>query len=310
MNEFEIIDHYFKNSTPHRSDVKLGIGDDGAIVRPPKNQWLVVATDTLVSGVHFFPHAPAKAIGHKALAVNLSDLAAMGADPAWATMSLTIPNINESWLNEFSEGFSALAKQYHVNLVGGDLTRGPLSITVHVIGFIPKNGILRRDRAQIGDDIFVSGTLGDAGAALQNIHHAPDFLLQRLNYPSPQIALGKNLRKIAHAVIDISDGLIADLGHILRQSKVGATIEIDQLPLSEALKSLSPTLDATELALTAGDDYELCFTVPPQNTTNKILKKFHCTRIGRIEQQSGLRLKKKDKTPYQLKNKTGFQHFI
>ena len=285
----------------------------------PPGQELAITTDTLVAGIHFPDTTHAYDIGYKSLAVNLSDLAAMGATPAWVTLAITLPQANENWLHAFCEGFFTLANRYQVQLIGGDLTHGPLSITVQALGFTPKQKALLRTGAKPSDLIYVSGTLGDAGLALQGLQNNIDLnptyqplLLSRLNRPEPRVAIGKQLRDIAHAAIDISDGLVADLGHILEKSQVGAIIYVDQVPLSEALKhSLSPA-EAITLALTAGDDYELCFIIPANKRMQleKILSSLPCryTCIGTITAQTGLDLRYQNGNHYHGPLH-GYQHF-
>ncbi len=302
-SEFDIIRRYFTDQQSSRADVSLGIGDDAALLRPPAGQSLVVSTDTLVSGVHFPVDTTPEAIGHKALAVNLSDMAAMGAEPAWFTLSITLPDADENWLRLFSQGLFALAREHTVQLVGGDTTHGPphapLSITIQIMGFVPEGKALMRNGAVAGDGIYVTGTLGDAGAGLQVKQgklkpptSVSKILLNKLDLPSPQIAVGLALRGLANAAIDISDGLSADLGHVLTASNVGADIYIDRIPLSDAFKSLE-LKDSWSLAACAGDDYELCFTVPELH--EKEMKHrlgalgCACTKIGTVSKQEGLR---------------------
>ncbi|HEY9051270.1 MAG TPA: thiamine-phosphate kinase, partial [Gammaproteobacteria bacterium] len=243
MSEFDLINHYFKAIDNRRPDVALGIGDDCAVLQVPDGHELAVSTDTLVAGVHFPLTTSAEDIGYKALAVNLSDLAAMGAEPAWMMLSLTMPNENADWLSGFVKGFRQLMDQYHLQLVGGDTTRGPLSITVQVFGFLPKGKALRRDAAKPGNLIYVSGTLGDAGLGLKKIlneiqsDHTLQYCIERLNRPTPRITLGKALLSLSRCAIDISDGLLADLGHIVEESSCAAIIHIHQLPLSDELKN-------------------------------------------------------------------------
>jgi thiamine-monophosphate kinase len=261
--EFDLIARYFIRN-PKRA--VLGIGDDCALVKVSPGCELAISTDTLVEGVHFFPNADAEKLGHKSLAVNLSDLAAMGAAPRYMTLALTLPSIDEAWLAAFSRGFFALADEFDVELIGGDTTRGPLSITLTVMGEIEAGRALRRDGAVAGDDIWVSGTLG--GAALALMHMQAKIQLQphifsrvedRLHRPAPRIALGQTLLGAATAAIDISDGLVADLGHICERSKLSAVLERDRLPLAPSLMSARADL-RDECALSGGDDYELCFT--------------------------------------------------
>ncbi|VAW78114.1 Thiamine-monophosphate kinase, partial [hydrothermal vent metagenome] len=263
-SEFDIIERYFQRSQPMRDDVLLGIGDDAALLRVPAGKQLVVAVDTLVAGRHFPKQTSAADIGHKALAVNLSDLAAMGATPAWATLALTLPTADTAWLQAFSSGFFQLADEYAITLIGGDTTRGPLSITVQVHGFVEPGRALQRSTARPGDAVYVSGTLGEAACALQKIlaDEMPEAaLLQRLNRPQPRVALGQSLAGLASAAIDISDGLLADLGRLLTASSCGATLWPDRLPCSSALQHL-PAGQARDCQFNGGDDYELCFTLP------------------------------------------------
>lgn len=319
MHEFDIIKTFFTTQSTHRPDVITGIGDDAAVVKPPQNMELAITTDTLVSGVHFPESASPFDIGHKALAVNLSDLAAMGATPAWVTMALTLPHKNPDWLKAFSEGFFHLANQHHVQLIGGDLTHGPLSITIQAIGFTPAQQALLRSQAKPGDLIYVTGTLGDAGLALRHLQQKAQLdtiyhhdILQRLNRPEPRVATGQQLRSLASAAIDISDGFAADLSHILESSRVGASLDVDQLPLSEGLSKTLSHQEAIALALTAGDDYELCFTLPPQHRAvlEKQLSLLPCryTCVGSITESSGLELHYHDGSAYHGPV-LGYQHF-
>lgn len=321
--EFEIIRRYFNRQQPQRDDVIAGIGDDAALLHVPADSELVVCMDTLVAGVHFPESTTAAAIGHKALAVNLSDLAAMGAAPAWATLSLTLPDSDPVWLEGFSQAFFRLADRHGVQLVGGDITRGPLSVTVQAHGFVPAGSALRRRGARAGERIYVTGTLGDAGLALQSGVHADKALQQRLDYPEPRIAAGQVLRDHASAAIDISDGLLADLGHLLEaagaDASTGATINIDDLPRStaftEALKQLDLAQQAMfyELPLSAGDDYELCFTVPARScgVMEAALSKqsIEFTAIGVIEEHPGIRCLTSNGDVYHPVT-DGYQHFV
>lgn len=278
MSEFSLIDRYFSQATHLRTDVIAGIGDDAAILQLADGQQLVAATDTLVAGVHFPEQTPADAIGHKALAVNLSDLAAMGATPAWALLALTLPGEDPQWLAGFVEGFSGLAQQFDLSLVGGDTTRGPLTITVQLLGYLPAGSALTRSGAKPGDRIFVTGKLGDAALGLRAVQSPPGAnisseqaesmktLVKRLNYPQPRVAAGQAIRALASSAIDISDGLLADLGHILAASGVGARLPRHQLPRSESFITFSEIADADpesawNRVLSGGDDYELCFTI-------------------------------------------------
>ena len=264
MHEFDLIAR-IRARAALRGDVVLGIGDDCALLAPPPGMQLAVTMDTLNAGVHFPPETAPADIGWKALAVSLSDLAAMGADPAWCTLSLSLPEASEDFIDGFSDGFLSLAQQHDVALIGGDTARGPLSISVTAHGLIEPDSALRRAGAQVGDAIWVSGTLGDAAGALRQWQQGgvmPPTLRDRLDRPTPRVALGRALRGVASSCIDISDGLLADLSHICRASGVAAQLDAQALPSSEALRQAFDT--ATRLALQAsgGDDYELCFTAP------------------------------------------------
>lgn len=299
LHEFDVITRYFSQTFPDRADVIFGIGDDAALCIPPKGMQLAIAIDTLIAGVHFPQTTAPKDIGYKALAVNLSDMAAMGATPAWMTLALTCPpDTTENWLADFSSGLRELAEDYQVSLIGGDTTTGPLTITIQVTGFVPAQLALYRHGAQPGDGIYVTGTLGDAGLGLASIQQqfslpalAQHQVESRLNRPTPRLQAGQALRGIANSAIDVSDGLVADLGHILAASQVGASIYLDQLPLSTVLREQLSLESAWQLALSAGDDYELCFTVPQhqEKLLSKILRRDSYTRIGLIEASLGLR---------------------
>ena len=266
VSEFDLIRDYFARATGARADVLLGIGDDCALLCPPPGLALAVGMDTLVAGRHFLADADPCGLGHKSLAVNLSDLAAMGAQPAWATLALTLPQVDRNWLRAFVDGFAALAAIHDVQLVGGDTTRGPLSITVQVHGFVDPSLALRRSGARAGDRLLVSGTVGDAGLALQLMQQdlgggsVDDRLSRRLDRPTPRVALGRLLVGQASAAVDVSDGLLADLGHICAASGVGARVELARLPLSPAFREHCPPRQWRP-ALAGGDDYELLFSL-------------------------------------------------
>jgi len=318
LGEFELIKRFFADAGPRCEDVTLGIGDDAALVRVPDGTELVVTVDTIVAGAHFPPDTSAEDIGYRALAVNLSDIAAMGAMPAWATLALTLPAADESWLEGFCAGFFSLARAHDVTLIGGDTTAGPLTVTVQIMGHVPGGRALRRSGAQPGDLVFVSGHLGDAAAGLALIEKRADtsnaahrdFLIERFLRPMPRIGLGKALRGLASATIDISDGLGADLGHILEASGVGARIDADQLPRSRALIETFEPMRAFELALAGGDDYELCLTLAPDRVRliPDIEAAASCvlSRIGVIESRPGLVFQ--DGTPVSSTLR-GFDHF-
>jgi thiamine-monophosphate kinase len=266
ISEFDLIRRFFTRATP---DALLGVGDDAALLQASAGNVLAVSTDMLVSGTHFLPDADPFMLGHKALAVNLSDMAAMGAVPRWATLAISLPGADEAWLKNFSAGFFELAHQYRVELVGGDTTRGPLNLCLTIIGEVPVSQALRRNGAKIGDEIWVSGSLGDAALALAHLQGG--ILLQesefaacalRLHQPQPRVALGIALRGIATSAIDISDGLLADLGHILEASNVGAQCDLQSLPVSPTVSRHLDKPLVRQSVLSGGDDYELCFTAP------------------------------------------------
>ncbi|MCG5524462.1 thiamine-phosphate kinase [Ectothiorhodospira haloalkaliphila] len=313
MKEFNLIQRHF---TPVKTspDTLLGVGDDAAIIQPPAHQHLAVCVDTLVAGVHFPKDTHPRDIGHKALAVNLSDLAAMAATPRWATLALTLPEHDDTWLEAFAEGFYALARQHHVDLIGGDTTRGPLTITVQVMGHVPPDQALRRDGARPGDHILVTGTLGDAALALAQWDHPnPDPTLRaRLTRPTPRIAAAHILRGRAHAGIDISDGLVQDLGHVLKASGLGATLQAGALPLSEAFRHAMGDGTNWQYPLAGGDDYELLFTLGEADVEpiREQLAGQGCpaTVIGRIEAEPGLRVLGPDGASLTLEQ-GGYSHF-
>ena len=320
MNEFSLIKQYFEQLTSERDDVELGIGDDCALLQCPADHVVAVSIDTLVEGIHFFADVTPETLGHKSLAVGLSDLAAMGATPAWFTLALTLPEVNDSWLQGFSQGLAKLAQQHNIHLVGGDTTRGPLTISIQVHGFVKPEQALRRSGAKLGELIYVTGSLGDAGAALQRQLNQWDdtslndedktYFQQRLEQPNPRNKIGQALLGLASSAIDISDGLVADLGHILDKSNVGARLDLDKIPLSTAMKKV-PKQDAEQLALHSGDDYELCFTVPPEHfATMEQQFQGQCTRIGMITNDDGLfYINDSDELIDLTEAGTGYDHF-
>jgi len=313
--EFDLIERIKARATS-RPDVVLGIGDDAALLQVPEGHVLVVSTDTLVAGVHFPADTAPQDIGWKALAVNLSDLAAMAATPAWASLALTLPEGDADWLDGFLDGFCELADEHQVALIGGDTTRGPLSITITVHGLVPAGMALRRDGAGFNDDIWVTGTLGDAGGALSQWRGKGLMsakLRYRLDRPTPRIAAGIALRELANAGIDISDGLVADLGHVLRRSGVGAELDLGRLPCSRTLADhFSNEAERWRLQLGAGDDYELCFTAAPANALAIEQAMAACdtaaTVIGRITREPGLRLRTPEGESFEP-GSGGYQHF-
>lgn len=298
-SEFSIIHRYFQRPGG-RADVVLGVGDDAALLLPPAGQQLAVSVDLLAADVHFYADADPRGIGHKALAVNLSDLAAMGAEPAWATLAVALPGLDAQWLDAFCGGFFALADRHGLQLVGGDTTRGPLSIAVQVHGFVPPGKALRRDGARPGDRLLVTGIPGEAALALASLQGKlmlptvhRDHLLDRLERPTPRVAQGLDLRGLASSAIDISDGLMQDLGHILQRSGVGARVELARLPDSPAFQGIEPSL-VRDCQLGGGDDYELLLTVPPEHMAAVRTRASHwdcpLSEIGVIEADAGLRL--------------------
>jgi thiamine-monophosphate kinase len=322
--ESELIERYFVGRGARRADVALGIGDDAAVLRVPRGAQLIVTTDALVAGVHFLPHTAPRSLGHRALAVNLSDLAAMGADPSWMLLSLVLPQSDSAWLRGFSAALNALARRERVALVGGNLSRGPLSITIALAGLAPRGAELRRDGARVGDDLYVSGTLGDAAAGLELLRHAVRGttarglararrkLQQRFEYPSARIALGRALRGVATACIDVSDGLYVDASRLLRSSGCGADLEIDSVPLSRALRRVFGA-EAMRFALTGGEDYELCFTAPVRHAAkvSRLGQRLGVplTRIGRVRRGRGLTLKGLDAKSVTQFSARLFDHF-
>jgi thiamine-monophosphate kinase len=318
LDEFALIDRYFRACGARRTDVLTGVGDDAALLRVPADADLVAATDTLVSGVHFPPDSPAASIGHRALAVNLSDLAAMGARPAWALLALTLPQVEESWLGEFATGLGDLALAHEVELVGGDTTRGPLCVTVQLLGFAPQGTALKRSGGRAGDVLFVSGTPGDAAAGLAlvqgRLRAAADdsrYLRERFELPTPRVALGERLREFASACIDVSDGLFADAAKLAQASGTGMEIHHETLPVSQALERAAGTERARELALSGGDDYELCFSVAAKNVGALLQElppqRWGYSRIGVLRDASGA-VVLRDGSVMQFSH-SGYQHF-
>ena len=316
--EFDLIAR-IRARAASRADVVLGIGDDAAVLRPAAGSELVVSTDVLNAGVHFsVDDAPAD-IGWKALAVNLSDLAAMGAVPAWCTLALSLPEADTGWCDAMLDGFFELADAHGVALVGGDTTRGPLALGVTAIGQAAPGRLLRRDAARVGDEIWVSGTLGDAAAALalgQDGGSADSFLRGRLLRPIPRVALGAALAGLAHACIDLSDGLLADLGHVCAASGVAAELELQALPASSALRAAGDDAARWSWQVSGGDDYELCFTAAPEAGAGIVAAAksagVEVTRVGRIvaaqEQVSPVRLLRPDASEWHPPHR-GYEHF-
>lgn len=318
--EFELIARYFNRVTSSRRDVEKGIGDDCALLNVAEKQTLAISTDTLVEGIHFLRDIHPADLGYKALAVNLSDLAAMGADPAWLTLAITLPEVDENWLKAFSDSLFELLDYYDMQLIGGDTTRGPRSLTLGIHGLVPVGRALKRSGARPGDWIYVTGTLGDSAAGLALLQHhiriadpaACEALIKRHLRPMPRVLQGQALRDLASSAIDISDGLMSDLGHILKASDCGARINLDALPLSPVLVDNIEMQQALRWALTGGEDYELCFTVPEINRGALDVALGHhgvpYTCIGQIAPVSeGVKLMEQGKAvEFDLK---GFDHF-
>jgi thiamine-monophosphate kinase len=312
--EFDLIERIRRRATV-RDDVILGIGDDAAIVQVPAGKQLVIAADTINRGIHFPDNTAPADIGWKALAVNLSDLASMGAEPAWCTLSLSLPAGDIAWVDAFLDGFLELARQHRVALIGGDTTRGPLSVSVTVHGFVEPGRALRRSGARVGDDVWVTGTLGEATAALMQWRGGAVVdkdLRARLDRPTPRVATGVLLGPVAHACVDVSDGLLADLQHICEASGVGSEVELESLPASPALIAAFDAQRRQATQATGGDDYELCFTAPQdaRDAVERIavLSATPITRIGRILASRGTRALRADGSEW-IAPSAGFVHF-
>lgn len=316
LGERAVIERYFQRRRRPRPDVTLGIGDDAAVTRLAPGHELVTATDALIEGVHFPRATPPRALGHRCLAVNLSDLAAMGAEPLWATLALSLPVPQPRWLREFSRGLFALADRHGVALIGGDTVRGPLAMSVTVCGRVRQGHFVTRSGAQPGDWLYVTGNPGDAVAGRlllghERSHRGGVQLCRRFLYPVPRVAEGAALVGIASAMMDVSDGLHDDIGKLLRASGCGAELDIGSLPLSAGLRRYAGLRRARELALGGGDDYELVFTVPPQRAVDFEARaaRWRCpvTRLGAITARRGLHWRL-DARPFRFRDRT-FRHF-
>lgn len=314
MSEFDLIQRYFTRPTP---SAILGVGDDAALLRVTDGMELAVSTDMLVSGTHFFPDVDPYLLGHKTLAVNLSDLAAMGAVPRWATLALSLPSADADWLQRFSAGFFTLADEYSVELVGGDTTRGPLNLSVTIMGEVPRGKALRRSGAQVGDDVWVSGKLGRAAMGLAHLQGRIELpedarlaCLAALHQPQPRVELGLSLRGIANSAIDISDGLLADLGHILECSHAGAEIESGVIPTGVP-RDIDEML-FRHCVFSGGDDYELCFTASPAKRSEigaiAVKQQLALTRIGSIIAGHDCTVRSADGSVIKIKE-SGYDHF-
>lgn len=317
MGEFELIKRYFYQSA-RAFGVQMGIGDDCALLQPPEGKLLAVSMDTLVGGIHFPRNADPELIAERTLRVNLSDLAAQGAEPLWFTLGLTMPKVDERWMEGFARGLFAVADEYNIALVGGDTTRGPLAITIQVHGAVSSEHALMRANARAGDIIFVTGNVGDAAAALAVIRQeltvgkaAFNYFMSHYYRPQPRIKEAKMLHGISTCAIDISDGLLADLDHICEESGVGASIDLERIPVSTALNKVAEAEQIADWALAGGDDYQLCFTVPAANLgkVEALIEagKLHATAIGEIVKGSGVKvlLEGEEFEP----KRRGFNHF-
>lgn len=317
MNEFQLIEYFFKPILSKRPDVAIGIGDDAASVKIASGMELLVSTDTLVSGVHFFRDEDAFHVAFKAVMVNISDIAAMGGVPCWLTLSLTLPEINEHWLCRFKEGLAQALETFNLALIGGDTTRGPLSVSITILGQVPLGKAIRRDGAKPGDAIYVSGELGGAAQALRflmdktPLSQDEKVLMQKLQVPTPRVDLRMMLQQYATAAIDISDGLSSDLSHICQASHVGALLQASLVPIHPLVKKYQGT-KALDFALNGGDDYELCFTVKAADRSlfqqELIEQGFCCFFVGCIDDKKTIRIKKEEGRIVPL-TAAGYNHF-
>ena len=319
-SEFELIREYFTQPTQHTN---LSVGDDAALISVAPGMELAISADMLIAGTHFFHDADAYKLGWKSLAVNVSDMAAMGANPKWATLAIALPHADKDWLTEFSRGFFSCAKAFSVDLIGGDTTRGPLTISVQIMGEVPQGAAITRSGAQAGDDIWLSGILGDAALALAHLQGKMhdklalddgyiEYCLHALHIPKPRVELGLALRKIATSAIDISDGLLSDLGHILKASAIGAEIHLNQVPTSAFISQHLHEKHIQQYVLAGGDDYELCFTAPvnAREQINSLSRQLHLTltNIGNTTSTTELLVYDASQKPIPI-NKTGYDHF-
>jgi len=321
LAEFSIIEKYCRDIGVEHNSTKLNIGDDAAIVAIPNDMELAISVDTMVEGVHFYADTSAAYIAHKLAAVNLSDMAAMGAKPKWATLALTLPEQDESWLAEFSSSLDAICKQHGVQLIGGDTSQGSLNLSLHIMGLLPKGKSLTRNNARVGNDVYVSNILGDAALALQCIEGNVEYrgqnlevLHSALDRPQPQVSLGMGLLNIASSCIDLSDGLVADLTHLATLSEVSIELDVSRVPLSEEYQRYVSSGGNVDLALTGGDDYQLAFTVNPERRGELIALSeelgLRVSKIGHVIDAQSQRIILKDgEQPYELNQTSGYQHF-
>lgn len=315
MNEFSVIERFFKSIASNHTDlVQQSIGDDAAVLAIPEQKDLLISTDTLVENVHFLKDWPAEVIAYKALMTNISDIAAMAGTPCSVVVALTLPEIDQQWLAGFSKGLNKALQQYQIDLVGGDITRGPLTITITIHGIVPKAQAVLRSGAKVGDAIYLTGSLGSTGFAVSQLASKSynDSIFNKLFFPKPCVEYAEILQKFATSAIDISDGLSSDLAHVLKASQVGAEIEAALIPVSPLLEAYLDKSQAIEQALHSGDEYELCFTVSQANKAgleqaigSLKLPYYH---IGQIQQDKGLRVRTLDGVVQPL-SASGFKHF-
>ena len=319
-SEFDLIREYFTRPTHHTD---LSVGDDAALISVGKGMELAISADMLVAGTHFFHDANAYKLGWKSLAVNISDMAAMGANPKWTTLAIALPHVDNHWLTEFSRGFFACANMFNIDLIGGDTTRGPLTISVQIMGEVARSTAIKRSGAKVDDDIWVSNTLGDAALGLAHMQDKLqdkfplddgyiEYCLHALHTPQPRVGLGLALRSIANSAIDISDGLLSDLGHILKASNVGAEVHLKQLPVSVFISQHLHEKQIQQYVLAGGDDYELCFTAPVglREKIHSVGRELNLTltHIGRITSTPELLVVDESQNLIHF-NKTGYDHF-
>jgi len=321
MTEFSIIQDYCYGIGPDHKETVLGIGDDAAIVAIPDGMELALSVDSMVSGIHFFADAKPAFLAHKLLAVNLSDMAAMGAEPKWATLAISLPELNESWISEFSKSLKQMAQRYKLQIIGGDTSQGPLNLTLNIMGLLPKGKMISRHGAKPGDDVYVSNVIGDAALGLQCLQgeYNPNSeirssLISALEQPTPRVDLGMALIDVASACIDLSDGLIGDLMHICERAQVGIELDVDQLPLSPAYLDYLDSGGSLNPALTGGDDYELsfCAATHQRQQIEQIAERcdIAITRIGKVHEAVDKKVSlKRSGGAYTLPNAKSFEHF-
>lgn len=321
MSEFSIIDRFCQGIGRQHTATIIGVGDDAAVVNVPEDKHLAVSIDTMVEGVHFLPNTEPADLAHKLLAVNLSDMAAMGATPKWATIALTLPESNDAWLAAFSSSLDKLAKRFGVQLIGGDTTKGKLTLSLNIMGLLPKSKVLTRAGAGVDDAVYVSNHLGDAALALRGIQGNVQLtesqaaaLMPALHRPEPQVKLGIGLLGLASACLDISDGLVADLAHIVEQSGVSIAVDVDAVPVSDAYQQYVKGGGNLDLALSGGDNYQLAFTVSRENETAVLdlaeQLQVGVSRIGKVISQTDQAVVlSRGGLPYHLTNASGYEHF-